>query len=139
MTQARVPSAAGIRTLADLCLRSGIEELDASNEGWSVRLRLDLQVGTISDANGSAPEEEAPTGPMVQVSQWVGVFHRAAEHDAEALAQEGRPVREGDPLAVLVAMQLQHEIRAERDGILVRFLVEDGAPVEYGQELLELA
>ncbi len=139
MNRPRPPSAAGIRTLADLCLRSGVEELAASHDTWSVRLRLDLQAGTVAATKGSAEPVEAAGGPTTQVSQWVGVFHRAPEHDAEVLAVEGRPVREGDVLAVLVAMQIQHEIRAERDGTLIRFLVGDGAPVEYGQPLLELA
>ncbi|HVC81711.1 MAG TPA: biotin/lipoyl-containing protein [Chloroflexota bacterium] len=139
MATSRPPSAAGIRALADLCSRSGVEELHASHDTWSVRLRLDLQAGAIAGTQHPAEPLEATGGPATQVSQWVGVFHRAQEHDADALAIEGRPVREGDVVAVLVAMQLQHEIRAERDGILVRFLVADGAPVEYGQPLLELA
>lgn len=139
MATSRTPSAAGLRALADLCLRSGVEELDASHDTWSVRLRLDLHAGPIAGTQEPGEPLEATDGPTTQVSQWVGVFHRAPEHGADALAIEGRSVREGDMVAVLVAMQLQHEIRAERDGILVRFLVGDGAPVEYGQPLLELA
>lgn len=139
MATSRTPSAVGIRALADLCLRSGVEELDASHNSWSVRLRLDLHAGVLTGIQQPADPLVTTSGPATQVSQWVGVFHRAQEHDADALAVEGRPVREGDVVAVLVAMQLQHEIRAERDGVLVRFLVADGAPVEYGQPLLELA
>lgn len=139
MSDAPRNSAAGIRTLADMCLRAGVEELEAGRAGWSVRLRIDLQAGAAPLAPSAERLDAAPVGPAPQLSQWVGVFHRAAESDADSLALEGQTVREGDAIAVIVAMQLQHEVRAERDGTLIRFLVEDGAPVEYGQPLVELA
>jgi acetyl-CoA carboxylase biotin carboxyl carrier protein len=40
---------------------------------------------------------------------------------------------------VVVAMQLQNDVRADFDGTILRFLVEDGGAVEYGQPLLEIA
>jgi acetyl-CoA carboxylase biotin carboxyl carrier protein len=132
------PSAAGIRALADLCLRSGVESLEAAHQGWSVRLNLDLRAAP-NPRGGSTPTESAPAaGPATQFSQWVGVFHRAAEQGAEPLAREGKQVREGDIVGVIIAMQLQSDVRAERDGVIGRFLVEDGGAVEYGQPLLDI-
>jgi biotin carboxyl carrier protein len=132
------PSAAGIRALADLCTRSGVESLEAAHLGWSVRLHLDLRSTPPSSA-GAPPADSAAAGPTTQLSQWVGVFHRAVEQGADPLAREGKHVREGDLLGVVIAMQLQSDVRAEREGIISRFLVEDGGAVEYGQPLLELA
>jgi biotin carboxyl carrier protein len=135
--ESNAPSAAGIRALADLCRRSGVESLEAAHLGWSVRLHLDLR-GAHSGESDTPDAAEAAGGPTTQLSQWVGVFHRAAEQGAEPLAREGRHVREGDLVGVVIAMQLQSDVRAEREGIIARFLVEDGGAVEYGQPLLEL-
>ncbi len=136
---ARTPSVEGIHTLADLCRRAGVEELEADNGQWFVRLRLDNTVPAATALPQSLAEHGEPDGPYIQLSQWVGIFHRTAESGGEVLAREHQRVREGQVVAVISAMQLQHEIRAEREGALARFLVEDDSPVEYGQPLLELA
>jgi acetyl-CoA carboxylase biotin carboxyl carrier protein len=73
------------------------------------------------------------------VSQWVGVFHRAADAGARSYVEEGQSVTEGDIVGVIAAMQLQHEVHVERGGTLERFLVQDGTAIEYGQPLLEIS
>jgi biotin carboxyl carrier protein len=132
------PSAAGIRALADLCMHSGVESLEAAHQGWSVRLNLDLGLAPNPRGGSAAADAEPVAGPITQLSKWVGVFHRAAEQGAEPPAREGKHVREGDIVGVIIAMQLQSDVRAERDGVIGRFLVEDGGAVEYGQPLLEI-
>jgi acetyl-CoA carboxylase biotin carboxyl carrier protein len=139
MDQPAVPPGGGIRALADLCRRSGVEELEAEHEGWSVRLRLDPHAVPPTVSPPSRLDSEPSGGPHVQLSQWVGVFHRTAEQGADPLAREGQHVREGDIVGVVVAMQLQSDVRAEREGEIGRFLVDDGGAVEYGQPLLELS
>jgi acetyl-CoA carboxylase biotin carboxyl carrier protein len=126
----------GIHTLAQLCQRAGVEELEATDGRWSVRLRLDL---ALVASNTAAEEPASPAeadGSRVLLSEWVGVFHRGPE--GEPYAQAGRHVDTGDVLGVVAAMQLQNVVHADRAGILVRFLVEDGMPVEYGQPLAEI-
>ena len=134
--QGAAPSALSVRALVDLCQQAGVQELEAADGKWSIRLRLDLvESNAVSIA---VPEVETEQGPAVLLSEWVGIFHRAPEGDAEPYAHTGRPVKLGALLGVVAAMQLQHELRAEREGMLLRFLVEDGMPVEYGQGLVEL-
>ncbi len=133
-----LPSMTGIRALADLCLQAGVEEIEAASGSWSVRLKLDLtgvgEAGQLPDE--LLPEESA--GPHVMLSQWVGVFHRAAESGAAAYVEEGQLVAEGEIVGVVAAMQLQHEVLTDRAGVLRRFLVQDRTAVEYGQPLLEI-
>ncbi|MGH2347346.1 MAG: acetyl-CoA carboxylase biotin carboxyl carrier protein [Chloroflexota bacterium] len=138
MNEPTVPASSGIRALADLCRRSGVEELEAEQEGWSLRLRLDPHALPPTEGMPQRADLEPPPGPLLLLSQWVGVFHRSAEQGADPLAREGQHVREGDIVGVVTAMQLQSDVRAEREGIIVRFLVDDDGAVEYGQPLLEL-
>jgi biotin carboxyl carrier protein len=139
MHDGAVLSTAGIRALADLCLQSGVDELEAADGSWSVRLKLDRAA---SSATIHRPEEDPSDeqrGPHVLVSQWVGVFHRAAESGAPSIVEEGQALEEGELIGVIAAMQLQHEVRADHTGVLQRFLVQDRTAVEYGQPLLEIS
>ena len=55
------------------------------------------------------------------------------------LARPGQAVAEGDRLAVLEAMKMEHSLLAARDGIVAEVLVADGAQVEAGAALVRLA
>ena len=134
-----MPSTAGIRALANLCVRAGVEELEAADGSWSVRIRLDLAASGAQAPHRADEAHEDESGPHVMLSQWVGVFHRAAESGSPSIAEEGQVVEEGELVGVIAAMQLQHEVRSDRAGVLQRFLVQDRTAVEYGQPLLEIS
>ncbi|MDB5073830.1 MAG: acetyl-CoA carboxylase biotin carboxyl carrier protein subunit [Chloroflexi bacterium] len=134
-----IPSTAGVRALAELCMQAGVEEIQASDGAWSVRLRLDTSALQTGEACAQVTELAEPEGPYVFLSQWVGVFHRSAEAGMAQYVEEGQSVGESDIVGVIAAMQLQHEVRVDRAGILQRFLVQDGTAVEFGQPLLEIS
>ncbi|SHL66958.1 3-methylcrotonyl-CoA carboxylase alpha subunit [Roseovarius litoreus] len=56
----------------------------------------------------------------------------------EVLARPGQVVAEGDRLAVLEAMKMEHALLAARDGIVAEVLVDAGAQVEAGAALVRL-
>lgn len=136
--EAALPSKLGVRALADLCLRAGVEELEAESGSWSVRLKLDLSVSGSEARHLAEGAPEDAGGVYVLLSQWVGVFHRAAESGTAFFVEEGQSVEEGSIVGVVAAMQLQHEVLIDRPGVLRRFLVQDRTAVEYGQPLLEI-
>jgi oxaloacetate decarboxylase alpha subunit len=70
------------------------------------------------------------------VSPFVGTFYRAPSPGASVYVQEGAPVRKGQVLCIVEAMKLMNEIESEFTGRLVRVLVENGDPVEFGQPLM---
>ena len=53
-------------------------------------------------------------------------------------AAPGQTVREGDRLAILEAMKMEHSLLAARDGVVAEVLVEAGAQVEAGAALVRL-
>jgi len=53
-------------------------------------------------------------------------------------AEAGQQVREGDRLAVLEAMKMEHALLAARDGVIAEVLVTAGAQVEEGAALIRL-
>ena len=79
-------------------------------------------------------EENVPAGKVV-ASPLVGTFYVAPAEDAEAFVQIGDTVKKGQTLAIVEAM---NEIESDYDGTVAEVLVENGAPVEYGQPLFRI-
>lgn len=65
----------------------------------------------------------------------VGTFYRAPAPDADAYVQIGDSVSVGSVLCIVEAMKLMNEIESDVNGTIVKILVENGKPVEYGQPL----
>ncbi len=86
-------------------------------------------------AGGSAPANGLPPGTKQVVSPMVGTFYRAATPESEAFASVGTRISEGSVLCIVEAMKVMNEIKSEISGEIVRVLVENGEPVEYGQPL----
>lgn len=72
------------------------------------------------------------TAPMV------GTFYRAPAPDAPPYVEVGDRVEIGQTLCIIEAMKLMNEIESEATGRLVRVLVENGQPVQYGDPLFVL-
>jgi oxaloacetate decarboxylase alpha subunit len=77
------------------------------------------------------PDHLVPiTAPMV------GTFYRAPSPDAPPFVSEGDLVEPGQTVCIIEAMKLFNEIQSEIRGRIARILVENAAPVEYGQTLM---
>src|SRR5580698_2108324 len=93
-----------------------------------------------SSANGGR-DAEPPVlteNQRLVASPMVGTFYRAASPDSEPFVEEGTQVRKGQPLCLIEAMKMMNEIEADTAGRVVRILVDNGNPVEYGQPLMIL-
>ncbi len=64
-----------------------------------------------------------------------GTFYRRPAPDADPFVNEGDQVNAGDVVGVVEIMKNFHEIPAEENGVLDRFLVETDDVVEAGQEI----
>ena len=89
-------------------------------------------------ANGAeAVAEETVVDDTVEVkSPMVGTLYRAAVPDAESFAHEGDQVTPDTVVCLIEAMKVMNEIRAEVEGEIIKFLVENGESVEYGQPIM---
>jgi biotin carboxyl carrier protein len=71
-------------------------------------------------------------------SPYPGTFYRRPNPDADPYVAEGDEVSSGDVVGLVEIMKNFHEIKAETDGHVERFLVENEAAVEAGQEIVAL-
>ena len=58
--------------------------------------------------------------------------------DKPAFVETGATVKEGDVLCVIEAMKIFNQIESDVDGEIIKILVENGQPIEYGQPLFEI-
>ena len=90
--------------------------------------------GTVVQPPPAAPES-SDSGLHVVASPIVGTFYRAPSPGAEAYVKIGDMVEEGTTLCIVEAMKLMNEIPSDVSGKIERIYVENGHPVEYGQQL----
>lgn len=73
------------------------------------------------------------TAPMV------GTFYAAPSPDSPAYVQVGQTIAKGQVVCIIEAMKMMNELESDVSGKVVRILVENGQPVEFGQPLIQLA
>ena len=89
-------------------------------------------------ASHSAPVAVEEKGHVV-TSPFVGTFYRKPNPDSPVYVALNDKVDKGQVLCIVEAMKLMNEIEADVAGTVIGILVEDGAPVEYGQPLFKIA
>ena len=150
------PTSAGfaieeLKRLIRLVQRTGIGELEVSSGGRTVRIAAQasaveavrtaavapVAVATPAPARSEAkPAESAADDRLKAVtSPMVGTFYRAPAPDADPYAEVGTQVDVGQTVCIIEAMKLMNEIESEVKGRVVRILVENAQPVEFGQKL----
>jgi acetyl-CoA carboxylase biotin carboxyl carrier protein len=68
----------------------------------------------------------------------VGTFFAAAGPDSPPFVKAGDRVKAGQVVCIVEAMKLMNEIEADVAGVIVKALVENAQPVEYGQPLFSI-
>ncbi len=94
-----------------------------------------------SDAVPAPAAPPAPKEPVPEVglhavkSPIVGTFYEAPSPGAPPFVKVGDTVDVGQVLCIVEAMKLLNEIEVDVAGEIVKKLVTNGQPIEYGQEL----
>jgi len=142
-----------VKKLIELLEESGIAELEIKEGEESVRISRHSQNAAVpappppaappaqpaqAPAVGTEPAEDSgglPSGNVVE-SPMVGTFYRASAPSAPAFVEEGQRVNVGDTLCIIEAMKILNQIEAEVSGTVKAILVENGAPVEFGEPIM---
>jgi acetyl-CoA carboxylase biotin carboxyl carrier protein len=141
-----------VRELARIAGEFNLAEVEADPSG-RVRVRREIAGAGGGEARvvstGPAPLALAPsplspaagpaeTGTFV-TSPFVGTFYRSPSPEAPSFVEVGQVVRKGQVVCIVEAMKLMNEIEAETDGKITEVMAQNGAHVEYGQQLFRLA
>ena len=145
-----------IRRLAELLREYGLSEVEVEREGVRIRLRRESPpvaaaafgpVGAapaspaiaMPAAGAAAPAPGANEAHLLTIeAPMVGTFYRAPSPDAQPFVRDGDRVKKGQVVCIIEAMKLMNEIESKVAGRVVKVLVENAQPVEYGQPLFLL-
>ena len=89
-------------------------------------------------AAASSPEPSEPAEAMVIKSTMVGTFYRSDSPTRPPMVVEGTVVTSGQPVGAIEAMKIMKDVVATASCRIVKALVANGHPVEYGQPLFEV-
>ena len=83
-----------------------------------------------------APADESDEASLhIVKSPIVGTFYESPSPGTSAFVKVGDQVEQGQVLCIIEAMKLMYEIESDASGEIVKRFVQNGQPVEYGQQL----
>jgi acetyl-CoA carboxylase biotin carboxyl carrier protein len=148
-----------LQQLVELMEKHDLREvrLKRGNERWVLR-RGPQEIVQVASPAGYAPAPVAHHAPSSQAapaatgappaaggdglaeitSPMVGTFYRSPSPGEKPFVKEGDRVTADSVVCLVEAMKFFNQIKAERSGTIVKVLVNDGDPVDYGQALFKI-
>ena len=130
-----------------------IEEFEIEKSGVRLRIKrhsnhqAPASVSTVPAVTPSVALSNPPTPGQISIegedlfyikSPIVGTFYKSPSPKSEPFVSVGDFVDKGTVVCIIEAMKLMNEIESEVAGEIVAVLVENGQPVEYGENLFAI-
>lgn len=138
-----------VRKLIELMKEHDLTEIDLKQADSAVRIKRGGEV--VSYSAPVAPPPAAPAAPpaassesaedarmVVVKSPMVGTFYQASSPESPPFVKVGDRIGPEKTVCIVEAMKVFNEIPAGVSGQVVAVLVENGAPVEFGQPLIKV-
>ncbi|MGC1303496.1 MAG: acetyl-CoA carboxylase biotin carboxyl carrier protein [Caulobacteraceae bacterium] len=144
-----------VRRLADILKDTDLSEIEVERGDLKIRVARASAVVAAPQMYATAPAAApmaavlaaAPAAPVAEPmgetlrgeqvkSPMVGTVYLQPQPGAKAFVQPGDKVSAGQTLLIIEAMKTMNPIPAPRAGTVLRVLVEDGQPVEFGEPLV---
>ncbi|MFM8633770.1 MAG: acetyl-CoA carboxylase biotin carboxyl carrier protein [Planctomycetia bacterium] len=141
-----------VTKLIELMKEHDLSEIDLKQGDTAVRLKRGGEVVAFSGpapvasrtaaaapAAPAATAESAADSKLILIkSPMVGTFYRASGPDSAPFVKVGDHIGPEKTVCIVEAMKVFNEIPAGVSGKVVAVLVENGAPVEFGQPLIKV-
>lgn len=143
-----------VRRLVEMMKEHDLAEIDLRQGEQRVRIRRGADaLLTASPMQVSAAPPPPPPQPVAETkaaapasggdfavikSPMVGTFYSSANPETPPFVKVGDHVGPDSIVCIIEAMKVFNEIPAETSGKIVAVLVENGAPVEFGQPLFKI-
>ena len=128
----------------DLKIRLKFNPAEASSAGLADLARLITSAPAAAAIHPKPPPTSAPeavdpdAGLHIVKSPIVGTFFGSPSPGAAQFVAPGDRVTKGQVIGVVEAMKLMNEIESDATGEIVKCLVSNGQPIEFGQPLFSM-
>lgn len=138
-----------VRKLIELMKEHDLTEIDLKQADSAVRIKRGGEVisyaapvAAAAAAPAAAPQAAVPSAEdarmVVVKSPMVGTFYQASSPENPPFVKVGDRIGPEKTVCIVEAMKVFNEIPAGVSGQVVAILVENGAPVEFGQPLIKV-
>lgn len=146
-----------IRELSLIINEESLHEIEIEKEG--TRIRVQNQSGQINNiaqaqlqptiiANNPHSNQDVESVPEINKSEtsskkfvkspMVGTCYLSPEPGSKPFIQVGSRVNKGDPIIIIEAMKTFNTIPSTESGTVKNILVNDGQPIEFGEDIIEI-
>lgn len=148
-----------VKKLIELLEESGcISEIEIHEGEESIRISRATQAtadqqttaaslppaATAAAATATPPSDDDATADhkddsrAIVKSPMVGTFYRAANPTTKPFVKVGDRVQKGQSLCIIEAMKTMNQIESQYTGTVKEIFVDNGDPIEYGQDLFAI-
>jgi len=115
-------------------------ELIAMPQGVAVQPIVPQAVAAAPTTTPAEAEVAEKIDESLQVitSPMVGTFYTASSPESDPFVSIGTPIGPDSTVCIVEAMKIMNEIKAEISGTIEQVCVQNGQPVEFGQELFKV-
>lgn len=148
--------AKAVKTLARILHETDLSEIEYELDSGRIRVVRDRMSGQSTPVYDlpihvrspvSVPQEASSLSSESKEIDWihhsgalksplVGTAYLLPQPDAAPFVKEGDDIQEGQTLLILEAMKVMNPIRAPKSGKILKILVLNAHPVEYGETLM---
>jgi acetyl-CoA carboxylase biotin carboxyl carrier protein len=141
-----------IRDLANILNDTDLTEIEVEQDDLRIRVSrngtpvaMSMPAMPAYQAPAAVAAQPAPAAPAAQgghnaknavTAPMVGTAYLAPAPGARPFIEVGAAVKEGQTILIIEAMKTMNQIPAPRAGKVTEILVQDAAPVEYGEPLI---
>lgn len=138
-----------IKNIISLFENSNVPMMDLEVDDMKIKMCKDVNSSDKSAVEHVEPQSTNISKPIeAEVKQQevrnavksplVGTFYASRKQGGEPLVKVGDKVNKGDVVCIIEAMKVMNEIKANVSGIVTEILVDDGAMVQFDQDLIAL-
>ena len=137
-----------IKAIVDLMEKNGLTAFEMEKGGFRIALSKGAVAGpavSYAPAPVAAPAAPAAAAPAEAAapaasgkeipSPMVGTFYTSPSPESPAFVKVGQKVTPDTVVAIIEAMKVMNEIKAEVSGTITEVAAENGQPVQFGQAL----
>ena len=136
-----------IKELSDYLKEFNLTEIEITEKDTKIKVSKNnvsisnqpQVTSSLSPASSSVPTQTQNIKSGTEItSPIIGTAYHAPEPGAKKFVEIGKKIKKGDTIMIVEAMKTMNHVPSTADGVVKEICVEDGQPVEFGQNLIIL-
>ena len=146
-----------IKEISSILKDQNLSEIEIERDGVKIRVQNQGQHASQANqiissvptqpvpfVNSTQQEEQNNIAPVKQESSkyvkspMVGTCYLSPEPGSKPFIEIGKKINKGDPIIIIEAMKTFNTIPSTETGIIKNIFVNEGQPIEFGEDIIEI-